>query len=290
MKYGIFFANVGRFADPAPFAALVTGAERHGFESVWTVEHVVIPVGYQATYPYDPSGRIPIPSDTALPDPLLPLAYAAALTRTIKLATGILILPQRHPFYIAKEAATLDRLSNGRFLLGVGIGWMKDEFDALGIPFDERAGRTDATIRAMRSLWQGEPAAFESRYFRWGAVEMHPKPLGARGVPIVIGGHSAASARRAARYGDGFFPAVTTPAEVSALREVIARECEVVGRDPDAIEITALLGADEPGAAEAMAAAGVARLLIGYGMGAAATPDDIDAWLRGFAARFIDTA
>jgi len=290
MQFGLFFANVGRFADPAPFGALVTGAERHGFESVWTVEHVVVPVDYQATYPYDPSGKIPIPPDTPLPDPLLPLAYAAALTRRIKLATGILILPQRHPFYIAKEAATLDRLSGGRFLLGVGIGWMKDEFDALGIPFAERAGRTDETIRAMRSLWKGSPEAFESRYFRWGPVEMQPKPIAAQGVPIVVGGHSEASARRAARLGDGFFPAVLDPAQVAALREVIARECEAVDRDPAEIEITALLGSDDPRAVEAMAAVGVSRLLIGYGMGGTGTPDDIERWLGDFAARFIDVA
>ena len=168
MNYGVFFVNVGPFAEPEPFGHLVTCAERNGFESVWTIEHVVMPVGYEATYPYDPSGKIPVPNDTPMPDPLLPLAYAAALTETIKLATGIVILPQRHPLYIAKEAATLDRLSKGRLLLGIGIGWLKEEFDALGIPFAERAPRTDETVRAMRSLWKGAPEAFESEFFSWG--------------------------------------------------------------------------------------------------------------------------
>lgn len=287
MKFGLFFVNVGAFAEPDPFANLVTTAEACGFESVWTVEHVVIPVGYQATYPYDPSGKIPIPSNTALPDPLAPLAFAAAITKTIKLGTGIVILPQRHPFYIAKEAATIDVLSKGRLLLGVGIGWMKDEFDALGIPFEERAGRTDETLRAMRSLWRGEPETFSSRYFSWGPVEMYPKPVAPAGVHIVIGGHSKASARRAARFGDGFFPAVGEPAQVEALRGVIVEECAKVGRRVEDIEITALLPREDPALVEAFAAVGVSRLLIGYGMGGAAAPPTVEDWLGGFASRFI---
>src|SRR4029079_5817200 len=116
-------------------------AERVGLESLWTVEHVVIPVGYASTYPYDPSGKIPAPDQVPIPDPLVWLSYAAAVTKTIKLATGILILPQRHPIYVAKEVATLDILSHGRVILGIGVGWLKEEFDALGVPFDERAGR-----------------------------------------------------------------------------------------------------------------------------------------------------
>ncbi|MCB1733259.1 MAG: LLM class F420-dependent oxidoreductase, partial [Halieaceae bacterium] len=219
---GAFFFNFCPFSDPRLFSHLATSAEQHGVESLWTVEHVVIPVGYEATYPYDESGKIPMPNNTPLPDPLLPLAYAAAITTKIKLATGILILPQRHPFYVAKEAATLDQLSGGRFILGIGVGWMHDEFEALGIPFAERGPRTDESIRALRSLWKGEPEAFECEYFRWNAVEMNPKPVQKNGVPIVIGGHSKASARRAARLGDGFFPGVGTPQEVTALKQVMA--------------------------------------------------------------------
>jgi probable F420-dependent oxidoreductase len=283
MKFGLFFVNVGAFAAPHPFAHLVTTAEKTGLESVWTVEHVVIPVGYQATYPYDPSGKIPIPTDTALPDPLLPLAYAAAITSTIKLATGIVILPQRHPFYMAKEAATLDVLSNGRLMLGVGVGWMEDEFAALGIPFAERGGRTDETIRAMRSLWKAEPEAFESEYFKWGPVEMHPKPVSPQGVHICIGGHSRAAARRAARFGDGFFPASFSPEKVTELRRMIEDECAVIGRDPKEIEITALLPEDDLELVAAMADAGVSRLLIGYGMTGEVTTAKVEDWLGGFA-------
>ena len=150
---GYLFANAGPFADPELFAHLATTAEDVGIESLWTVEHVVVPVGYESTYPYDPSGRMPGPENSPIFDPILPLTYAAAITSKIKLATGVVILPQRHPFYIAKEAATLDVLSGGRAILGIGVGWLEEEFDALGIPFQTRASRTRETVEAMRQLW-----------------------------------------------------------------------------------------------------------------------------------------
>ena len=152
MKFGVMYANAGPFGYPEPLTHLARTAEEVGVESIWTVEHVVIPVGYKSTYPYDPSGRIPLPESVPIPDPLLPLAFAAAVTKRLRLATGILILPQRHPIYVAKEVATLDVLSGGRAILGIGIGWLQEEFDALGIPFAERAARTAEAVRALRSL------------------------------------------------------------------------------------------------------------------------------------------
>src|SRR5262249_6526032 len=153
---------------PEVLTHLATTAERVGVESIWAVEHVAIPVGYQSTYPYDPSGKMPAPEQVPLPDPLLSLTYAAAVTTTLRLATGILILPQRHPIYVAKEVATLDVLSHGRVILGIGVGWLKEEFDALGIPFEERAARTAEAVRAMRSLWKDELEPFTDRFYHWG--------------------------------------------------------------------------------------------------------------------------
>src|SRR5262249_24177142 len=144
-----------------------TTAERVGVESIWSIEHVVIPVGYKSTYPYDPAGRIPAPEQMPMPDPLLALTYATAITKKLRLATGILILPQRHPLYVAKEVATLDVLSNGRAILGIGVGWLEEEFDALGIPFAERFGRTAESVRAIRSLWKDEAEPFSGKYYRW---------------------------------------------------------------------------------------------------------------------------
>jgi probable F420-dependent oxidoreductase len=240
MKIGLMFANAGPFAFPDALAHLARTAEAAGVESLWAVEHVVIPVGYKSTYPYDPSGKIPAPDSIPIPDPLLSLTYAAALTKTIRLATGILILPQRHPLYVAKEAATLDVLSGGRLILGIGVGWLAEEFQALGIPFEERAARTAEMVRAMRSLWKEAPEAFEGRFFRWPPLESHPKPVQRPGVPIVVGGHTDLAARRAARYGDGFFPGVAEPEKLKHLLGVLREECAKVGRDPKAIEVTAV--------------------------------------------------
>src|SRR3546814_5774776 len=141
---------------------MAVAAEAAGFESLWTVEHVVVPSGYDSEYPYDPSGKMPGGEELAIPDPLIWLSWVASATSTIRLATGILILPQRNPVVLAKELATLDHLSGGRMELGVGVGWLEEEFAAIGVPFDERGRRTDDHIAAMRALWSEEKATYHS--------------------------------------------------------------------------------------------------------------------------------
>lgn len=262
MKFGLMYANVGPFALPEMLTHLAQTAERVGVESMWTVEHVVVPVGYQSTYPYDPSGKMPAPPEMPIPDPLVALAYAAAVTKTLRLATGILILPQRHPLYVAKAVASLDVLSGGRVILGIGVGWLEEEFDALGIPFGERAGRTAEAVRALRALWRDGAEAFEGRYYCWPAVESHPKPVQKPGVPIVVGGHTDLAARRAARYGDGFFPGVTDEEQLRHLLGVMREECGKVGRDPAEIEITSGRAVPTPESVKAMEDLGVARFMV----------------------------
>jgi probable F420-dependent oxidoreductase len=261
MKFALMFANAGPLGFPDQLAHLARTAEEVGLESIWTVEHVVIPVAYRSRYPYDPSGRIPGPENVPIPDPILPLAYAAALTSRIRLGTGVVILPQRHPVYVAKEMATLDVLSRGRAILGVGVGWLREEFETVGVPFAERGARTDESIRAIRSLWADEPAAFEGRFFRWGPVESQPKPVQRPGVPIVIGGHSDPAARRAARLGDGFFPAITDVQKLAALFAVVRAECERTGRKASEIELTAGGAADLDGVRR-LQDLGVARIAL----------------------------
>jgi probable F420-dependent oxidoreductase len=262
MRFGLMFANAGPLGFPETLAHTAVTAERVGLESLWTVEHVVIPVGYQSAYPYHPSGKIQAPESVPIPDPLLALTYVAAVTKTIRLATGILILPQRHPLYVAKEVATLDVLSHGRAILGIGVGWLEEEFAALGIPFAERAGRTAETVRAMRALWSDTPEPFEGRYFRWGKLESNPKPVQKPGVPIVVGGHTDIAARRAARYGDGFFPGVADDARLQELLAILREECAKVGRKPEEIEITAVATSPKPDDLRRRADLGVSRLLI----------------------------
>ena len=193
MKFGIAFANIGPFIEPERACGLARSAEKAGFESIWTVDHVVVPSGYRSTYPYDPSGRLPSGEDAPFPDPLIWLAYIARATSTIRLATGILILPQRNPLVLAKELATLDYLSSGRVTLGVGIGWLKEEFDALGIPFDKRGERTEEAVAAMRALWSQERASTEGATVSFRDVYLRPQPPGGT-IPVHIGGHSEVAA------------------------------------------------------------------------------------------------
>lgn len=262
MKFGLMYANAGPFAYPEMLTHLATTAERVGVESMWTVEHVVIPVGYKSTYPYDRSGKIPAPEQMPMPDPLIALSYAAAVTKTLRLATGILILPQRHPLYVAKEVATLDVLSHGRVILGIGVGWLEEEFDALGITFAERAARTAESVRAIRSLWADEATPFHGKFYRWEKLESHPKPVQKPGVPIVVGGHTELAARRAARYGDGFFPGVAEEDKLVGLLGIMRDECKKIGRDPSTIEITSGRAAPDVDGVKRLAELGVSRFMV----------------------------
>ena len=242
MKFGLMFVNAGPLGLPDTLAAVARSAEEAGIESLWTVEHVAVPVGYQSRYPYSANGRMPAPDDMPIPDPVLPLVYAAAVTTKIRLGTGVMILPQRHPLYVAKEIATLDQLSKGRAILGIGVGWLAEEFAAVGVPFEERAARTRESVAAIRHLWKPGATPFEGKFFRWGALESNPKPVQQPGVPIVVGGHTEIAARRAARYGDGFFPGSDDVELLKKLLAVLREECGKIGRDPKEIEITAAGG------------------------------------------------
>ena len=238
MKFGIMFANVGPYVQPDTAVAFGRMAEAHGIESLWTVEHVVVPGDYQSEYPYSPTGRMPGPEESPIPDPLIWLAWVGAATTTLRLATGILILPQRNPVVLAKELSTLDVLSSGRVELGVGVGWLREEFDALGVPFENRGARTDEYIDALRCLWREEEPCFEGRYARFDRAKSYPKPHQGT-IPIHVGGHTRAAARRAGRLGDGFFPGRATDEHLAQLLDEMRAGAKDAGRDPDAIEVTA---------------------------------------------------
>jgi probable F420-dependent oxidoreductase len=238
MKFGILFANVGPYVQPDMAAAFGRIAEEHGIESMWTVEHVVVPGDYQSQYPYSPSGRMPGPEESPIPDPLIWLTWVGAATTTLRLATGILILPQRNPVILAKELATLDVLSSGRVELGVGVGWLREEFDALGIPWEARGARTDEYIEALRTLWREDEPCFEGQFASFDRAKCFPKPPQGL-IPIHVGGHTPAAARRAGRLGDGFFPGRSTDEDLGPLLETMRASAKDAGRDPDAIVVTA---------------------------------------------------
>jgi probable F420-dependent oxidoreductase len=238
MKFGLAFATVGPAATREGLTRIAVAAEELGFESIWSTEHVVMPLDYDSVYPYLPTGRVPVPADAPFPDPLIPLAYAAALTSRIRLGTAALILPEHEPLTIAKAIANLDVLSGGRVELGVGVGWLREEYDALGIDFSTRGKRMDAMIPALRDIWSPGPTAVDTEFFRWSGVESNPKPLAGR-IPIHITGHSRAAALRAARIGDGFIPGIASPEEFATIRQVVVDECASIGRPVEEIAFTA---------------------------------------------------
>jgi probable F420-dependent oxidoreductase len=290
MKFGLRYASLGRYSNGPAAVELAQAAEAAGFDSIWTVEHVVVPHQYQSRYPYSPTGRMGAGlEDFPIPDPLIWLAYVASATRTIKLGTAILILPQRNPVITAKAVATLDHLAGGgRVLLGIGVGWLAEEFAALGVPFEDRGARTDEYVAAMRALWSQERASFKGRFVSFEDVFCRPLPADRR-IPVIVGGDTKAAARRAGRIGDGYFPARGAPGELLAEMRRAAVEA---GRDPDAIEVT-LSAPTEPAEIEALARMGVSRVAVPVSSGAGLpaqvkTPDDVLRYGRTMIARFRD--
>ena len=181
MKFGLRYCNTGRYVDPANAVQLLEAGEEAGFESAWTVEHTVVPTGYESSYPYSADGKMANgQNDIPLPDPLIWMAYAAACTTKIKLATGILILPQHSPVITAKQIATLDHMSNGRVLLGIGVGWLREEFEAIGVPFDDRGRRTDEYVAVMRELWSRRLAHLPRRVHKLRRCHLPPAAEGRR--------------------------------------------------------------------------------------------------------------
>lgn len=262
MKFGVIPPYARAPIEAGEYAiAFAQMAEQYGFESVWVVEHVVMAVEYKSIYPYDPSGRSPFTADVVQPDPLLWLGYVAAATRRIRLGTAVLVLPQRNPVILAKELATLDCLSGGRVELGIGMGWVREEAEAVGTDFDNRGRRADEYVRAMRTLWREPVASFKGEFVNFDQVVLRPKPVQPGGVPIVVGGHSKAAARRAGRLGDGFYPLGVQGEELASLRALMAETARAHGRDPSVIAITCG-GRGDLATAQAYAGLGIHRLVV----------------------------
>ncbi len=238
MHYGLAYANTGAATQPEFAASFAGAAEEAGFESLWTVEHVIWPASYSSVYPYHPSGKMPGDQSTPIPDPLIWLTWVAAATSTIRLATGILLLPERQPLVLAKELATLDVLSGGRLDFGIGIGWLREEFEALGIPFAGRAARTDEYVEVLRALWSSDAVSFSGEHVEFRDVSSNPKPVSGT-IPIFVGGHSPGAARRAGRLGDGFWPGRGEADEVGELFAIARQAAEDAGRDPATVEMCA---------------------------------------------------
>jgi probable F420-dependent oxidoreductase len=262
VKFGLAFAS--SIANEGPDALeLCRRAEAAGFESLWGGEHVILPTTIESPYPYTADGKIPAEPDTSIPDPLIWLAFAAAAAPTMRLGTCILIVPQRNPLILAKELATLDRLSGGKVELGLGVGWMKEEFDALGVPWERRGARNDEYVEAMRALWAGPHAEFHGEFVDFPPVTCSPRPVNGS-IPILVGGDTDVAIRRAARLADGYFPGEGDPERLAALIARVHEAAEREGRDPASIEINAMftnLG-DPARGVEQMIELGVGRVML----------------------------
>lgn len=225
MRIGFFAIGIGSLARPDLITATAVNAERLGFSTVWAPEHIVFLDRFSSRYPYSRGQNLPISLDIALLNPFLALTYAAASTKRIRLATGICIAPEYHPLLLGKLAASLDYLSGGRFALGIGVGWLEEEFKALGIPWERRSKRTREYVEAMRRLWGDDPSEYKGEFVEFEGARSYPKPVSGARLPVLVGGQTEAALKRAALYGDGWcgfnLTAEETAGMIKRLRELL---------------------------------------------------------------------
>jgi probable F420-dependent oxidoreductase len=265
MKFAVIApVAAGVTADPTFMASFAQHVEACGFESIVAVEHTVLMSQYTSVYPYDPSGRVELPADCPVPDPLDLLAFLAGKTQRLGLATGVLVLPNHHPVVLAKRVATVDALSEGRLRLCVGMGWLKEEIEACGTEFSSRGRRADEQVAAIRALWNAGPngASFHGEFFGFDHAMCYPKP--SPHVPIHIGGHSKAAARRAGRLGDGFQPLGVSGLALDVLVGIMRDEATKFGRDPETLELSLghLVTKIDPDRAGKLASMGADRIVL----------------------------
>jgi probable F420-dependent oxidoreductase len=221
---------------------LARACEERGLESLWVPEHPVVPSVYETRYPLSPDGKLPRPY-TELPDPFALLAAAAAVTTRLRLGTGICLVPERDVLMTALQVATVDWISGGRFLFGIGAGWLAEEMRLFTPHFPYRFGFMREAIEAMRAVWRGDDVAFEGTWVRFPAVVCRPKPVQRPGPPVIVGGMGPNVTKRVARWGDGWMPIGLPPDDVAKARADIARMAREHDRDPAAISITVMVGA-----------------------------------------------
>ncbi len=276
--------NIGVLASPAmgtvdiAFTARV--AEELGFESIWCAEHPVIPVHYTTPYPGAPDGIIPS-NYHRIVDPFIFLARASGVTSRIKLGTGVCLIPERNPLLLAKVVSTLDHFSGGRFVFGIGTGWLKEQIEVMGGDFDHRWSQARESLEVMKALWTRDAAEYHGKYFDFPAVKSFPKPAQKPHPPILIGGGARDVFKRIVAHGDGWLPNRATPEDVARARDTLDKLCAQAGRDPATVSITAfhIFGPpDDPALIRAFFGAGAERVVVRPRD--AYTEDEMEAELR----------
>ncbi len=235
MQVGVFMLATESSADPAVVAKK---AEELGFASFWAPEHPIIPVKYASRYPGSADGRIPAAA-SRIADPFVVLARASAVTKTIKLGTGICLVPERSPLLLAKEIATLDHFSGGRFIFGIGAGWLKEETEIMGGDFAHRWTQTRDAIMAMKELWTKDEAEYRGKYYNFPPVQSFPKPAQKPHPPIFLGGADKNVFKRVVEWGDGWMPVIASAEEIQRGRAVLHELAQKAGRDPQSIQMLA---------------------------------------------------
>jgi probable F420-dependent oxidoreductase len=274
MKIGLFAPLANPFATPEYLQTLGMAAEERGFDSIWVAEHVVLFDEYESAYPYAADGRIPVAPQSGILDPFAALGFLAAATKRIRLGTGICLVPQRNPVYTAKEAATVDWLSNGRLDLGIGVGWLAEEFEALGVPFDRRGARCRSYIEVMRTLWCDDTSQYDGEFYTLAPTRQFPKPIQKPHPPIHFGGESDAALRRVADVGQGWYGFGLDPAASAERIHKLEAMLKRRGRSRAEIEISICPYMREATLemVRAYGQAGVDRVIL---VGAAGSPENL---------------
>ena len=244
MKYGFTLPGRGHLATPERLGIIARKGEEFGFDTLLTGDHILVPKNISSVYPYTEGGEFPGSGSGESMEQITLLSYIAGQTSKIRLVTSVLIVPHRNPLIAAKSLATLDLLSKGRLVVGVGVGWMREEFQALGLPpFEERGAVTDEYIRAFKVLWTEDDPHFEGKYISFDDISFLPKPVQKPHPPIWVGGESRPALRRTAELADGWYPLgsnptfpMGTPEQLKAGLERLAGYAERFGRDPSTIE------------------------------------------------------
>jgi probable F420-dependent oxidoreductase len=262
---GLFVPLGNGNATPELVRAVGREIEDRGFESIWLPEHVVLFDDYGSSYPYSADGRLPIGGDAGMLEPLNALTFLAAVTDRVRLGTGICLVPQRNPVYTAKAVTDLDSLSGGRVEFGVGIGWLREEFEAVGMPFEKRGARTDEHLAVMKTLWCDDVSEFHGELYDLDPCRMYPKPVQSPHPPIHIGGESDAALRRVARLGQGWFTFNRLPEDLPEVLERLGAALAEQGRSRDdvTLSVSPYLKPVSPDMIEKYATLGVDRLIVG---------------------------
>ena len=253
--------NMSISSQSIDVAVLAQKAESLGFESIWLPEHPIMPVNTTSRYGGSPDGKIP-ESMSDMGDPYINLARASGVTEKIKLGTGISLIPERNPLVLAKEVATLDLYSGGRFVMGIGTGWLREETEIMGGDFDHRWSQAREAILAMKELWTKDEAEFHGEFFDFPLIQCNPKPVQKPNPPVLLGGKARNVFTRVVAWGDGWMPNAVTPDEIKAGRAILDELADAAGRNPESIQITVFGQNADPEVIKSMEDAGANRVIV----------------------------